>query len=203
MQTKIFDLDFLIRQTYSDEEALKHKIYQVTRADAKEIIDMGHHILSQFPSLPNCCAPMSALWAATIRDHTSIPTHLIAGNLSLQGQCIFGNDVKVNNIIDPFSSSNSNWDGHCWVSFGNVIGEISLFRTAYATGTPNWLKERVLKLFGEERGLILGEWAYLSNLGLQYQPKSVATDDQITGLVKGAIQIMQGEEDGSQKIPTA
>lgn len=181
----------LIKQSYSNEEALQHKEYQVTQDDSKTITDIGRHILREFPMLPNCCVPMSALWAAVVRDHTSIPTQLVAGNLYLQGRCVFG-DHKTDNTIDPFSSSNSNWDGHCWVSFGNIIGEISFFRTAYAVDTPNWLKEIVLKSFGEGKGLILGEPLFLhDNFGLKYQPTGIATDVQITGLLKGAIQIMQ------------
>lgn len=191
MHTNFFNLDDLIRQTYSEEEAVKQAVYRATEADIKEITDAGRYILSQFPSIPNCCAPMSALWAAIIRDRTSIPTHLVAGNLYLQGRCIFGDDIQENNIVSPFSLSNSQWDGHCWVSFGNVLGDISFFRTAYAATTPNWLREMVFELFGEGRGLICGEPVYLQRLGLEYQPKNIATDDQITSVVRGAIQVIQ------------
>jgi len=141
--------------------------------------------------MPNCCAPMSALWVERVRNTASIPAHLVGGSLSLHGRRIFGNDFEMTDNNNPFEIPRLDWDGHVWVVFGGVIGEISLFRTAYASSSPSWLRKRVFDSFGRNRGILLGEHHFLQNLGLDYQSKYVATDHQIAGLVNGSAQIIK------------
>jgi hypothetical protein len=191
MNSNFSELDHLIKQAYTDEDALKYAAYRATQDDVATIAAAGLDILSKFPVIPYCCAPMNALWVAMIRDNTRIPAHLIAGNLNFNERRIFGDDAAISDNTHPFSISNSDWDGHCWAVFGNIIGDISFFRTALAAAAPDWLREMVLKSFGEGRGLVLGELLSLHDLGLVYQATAVATDVQLTGLVKGAVEIVK------------
>ena len=191
MYNNLSALGHLISQAYSEDEAIKSDSYRISNDEATLIAESGRYILNAYPSLPNSCAPMSAIWAAMIRDKTSIPTYLVAGCLDLNGKRIFGGDSTINNDGTLFDASNPCWDGHCWTVFGNVIGDISFFRTALSTTAPDWLKDMVLKSFGGKKGALLGELVYLESMGLKYNPKYVATDLQISSLIKGANQIIE------------
>lgn len=176
----------LIEKSYSINESLKWDSYEVTSQDKNYIVTRGQEILENFPYIPKCCAPMSSMWAALIRDNTNIPAHVVAGCLNFKGKKLFGNDLKTDKIQDVFFNSNSSWDGHCWVMFGHLIGEISLFRTAYKEKQHVWLKRMVIESFGKGRGMLLATLSDAEKLGLQYQPQYILTDDQITGLELGA-----------------
>lgn len=64
---------------------------------------------------------MSVLWTAFIKDNTEYPIHVVAGSLYIDDKKIFGNNATSKQIKDIFSNSNLDWDGHCWVIFGNFI----------------------------------------------------------------------------------
>ncbi|MEH2006476.1 hypothetical protein [Nostoc sp.] len=127
---------------------------------------------------------MSAMWTAMIRDNTNIPVHMIAGSLDMRGRRIFGNDKNMHEINDAFSKSNLDWDGHCWVVFGDDIGDISLFRTAYSQESPEWLRNIIRTQFGEGRGMVLAPPSKMLENGLVYTPRYVLKNSEITGLIK-------------------
>jgi hypothetical protein len=68
------------------------------------------------------------------------------------------------------------------VNFAGHIGEISLFRTAYAELVTHWLHQLVVREFGSGKGLLLG---VTSNM--IYAPKYVLTDEEMTSLIKGLL----------------
>jgi hypothetical protein len=174
----------LIKQSYSEKESSTYVEYSLTQEDCKLIVESAKQVLLKFPSIPNCCAPMSAIWTAMIRDHTDIPVHMVAGNLDMMGKRIFGDNKNMPNMNQAFSESNLDWDGHCWVVFGDYIGDISLFRTAYSEQSPEWLGKMVRDRFGERRGMLLATPSQMLEDGLIYTPSYVLKDLQITGLVK-------------------
>ncbi|MDB9511035.1 hypothetical protein PN499_07560 [Kamptonema animale CS-326] len=178
------ELSELIKRSYPEEEASKYLEYRLTKEDMKLIVDEAKRILHNFPSIPNSCAPMSAIWTAMIRDNTDIPVHMVAGSLDMMGKRIFGDNMKTNDMSQTFSESNLDWAGHCWVIFGDYIGDISIFRTAYSEHTPKWLGEMIFSVFGEGRGMLLGTPSNLLKYGLVYTPSYVLKDSEITGLIR-------------------
>jgi hypothetical protein len=178
------ELSELVKQSYSEKEASTYVEYRLTQEDYGVIVESAKHVLLNFPLIPNCCAPMSAIWTAMIRDHTDIPVHMVAGNLDMMGKRIFGDNKNMSDMNQAFSESNLDWDGHCWVVFGDYIGDISIFRTAYSEQSPEWLGKMVRTRFGEGRGMLLATPSQILEHGLIYTPSYVLKDLEITGLVK-------------------
>ncbi len=170
----------LISNSYSKEEAIRFSQYTISKADKETIAQAGSDILKNTPKLPYACALMSAMWGAFIRDNTYIPTHVVAGNLSINGRKIFFNDDSSEKVKQVFETSNYSWDGHVWVSFAGTIGDISLFRSAYSEPKDHWLHQLIVNEFGQGRGLVLD-----LPPNMTYEAKYVLTDNQITALIKG------------------
>jgi hypothetical protein len=170
----------LISHAYSKEEATKFGRYVLSNADMQAIKQAGKDILAHIPQIPYACAHMSALWGSLIRDTTSIPTHVVAGNLFIESKKIFFSNASTEEVKQTFESSNASWDGHVWVSFAGTIGDISLFRSAYAEPNEHWLHQLIIQAFGKGRGLLL---APPSNM--LYEAKYVLTDENINALLKG------------------
>lgn len=85
----------LLKESYSDKDILAFKSYNLTTDDVQIIKNTGMQILSNFPYLPYACSLMTALWVASIRDKTNIPTHMIAGSLNFKGKRLFGEDTEI------------------------------------------------------------------------------------------------------------
>ena len=156
-----------------------HMMYTLSDNDKKEIAEHGKEVLSRIPKMPYGCAYMSALWGASIKDHTDIPVEVIAGNLSINNKKIFYSDRSPQSIAQDFKSSNLAWDGHVWVSFAGMIGDISIFRSAYSEPESHWFHQLIVNEFGKGKGLLLGN---LPNM--EYTAKYILTDDEITSLIQ-------------------
>lgn len=128
--------------------------------------DAGKGVLKLFPNVPRACALMTALWVVFIRSNTKYPIYAIAGSLLVDGIHVFGRTSSENQIKEAFTCTNLDWDGHCWIVFGNLIGDISLFRTAYSDKSPPALKEKVISEFGEGRGILIVPLDFLTKLGI-------------------------------------
>lgn len=181
----------LIESSYSTTEAETALSFRPSEHDAELLMDAGKEVLNLFPNVPGACALMTAMWVAFIRDNTKCPIYAIAGSLLINGIHVFGSTSSTNQIKEAFTCTNLNWDGHCWVIFGNLIGDISLFRTAYSDKSPPALKEKVISKFGEGRGLFIAPLNSLEELGIIYHPQYALTDDEITHLFNGARTIIE------------
>ncbi len=129
----------LISRSYSEEETMRFSEYKISQADKGTIVQAGNDILKNVPKIPFACALMSALWRSVIKDNTTIPTHVVAGNLLMNSRKIFYNNDPSEKIQQTFETSNYSWDGHVWVSFAGIIGDISFFRSAYSKPKDHWL----------------------------------------------------------------
>lgn len=172
-------MENLIADSYLYEEARRFAQYTISDADKKAISQAGIDILKNVPKLPYACAHMSALWGALIRDSTDIPTHVIAGNLLMNNRKIFFSDTSSEEVSQIFEKSNS-WNGHVWVSFAGVIGDISIFRSAYLESKDHWLHQLIINEFGTGRGLLLSPKSNMT-----YEAKYVLTDTNINALIQG------------------
>jgi hypothetical protein len=99
MGAHLMTLPEIIAQAYGHEQAERFRHYELSDADRNTIIEAGLFVLKTIPfsKSANACAHMSALWAATIRDNTSIPVHVASGNLSITGKRIYHSESPVKN----------------------------------------------------------------------------------------------------------
>lgn len=186
-------LSRLITESYSAVEAESALNFQPTETAISQLAEAGKAVLQVFPYKAGACALMSAMWIASIRDNTKYPIHAVAGSLFIDGYHLFGRDAAANQTKGAFNGTNLDWDGHCWIIFGNLIGDISLFRTAYSDNSPRVLKEKVISVFGEGRGLFVMSYDATLEYGIRYEPKYVLTDDEITGLCKGIFSMIENQ----------
>lgn len=149
------------------------------------LIDTAKNILSSVPPLFGACAMLSAGWAALLRDHHHIPAIAVAGNLSIHGTTIFKCTKNLPEAGKSGKVISEVWDGHCWLEIDGVVGDLSIFRTAYAIKGTSRLKEFILANFGEGKGALLCPENQLHSMGMEYEPKYVLNEPQINGLVAG------------------
>jgi len=180
------ELSDLIALSHTAAAAETYRTFVPTDAQLRVLADTGRDVLLHFPVMPAACAMMSAFYAARLQTNTHAPVYVVAGALSIGTTCLFGKDADARDWRSAFSESNPSWDGHCWVMFGNLIADISIFRTAYPQYTPPPLARYVAERFGRGRGLLIGTAAETGKLGFHYKPQYVLTEGQITALISGA-----------------
>jgi len=178
-------LDRLIAASHSPEAAKVFKAFAPNDADMTTLQHVGEEVLKNYWPETGACALMSAIYAARLHSVSMAPTYVVAGSLSVCGVRVFG-DGRPFNGRKLFSESKTSWDGHAWVMFGPYVADVSIFRTAYSTQSPALLARHVRQEFGEGRGLLIVKWSDAPSLGLYYAPEYVLTEEQITGLAKGA-----------------
>jgi len=183
VKQKLFSL---IAASYSDAHAKSAMSFQPSEFAVEQLVDAGKEVLTRFPWKPGACALMTAMWTAFIRDKTEYPIHAFAGSLLVDGVHVFGSDSTENQTKNAFVETNLDWDGHCWIVFGNLIGDVSLFRTAYSDASPPALKTKILAEFGTGRGLFIAPLSTLAEAGIVYDAQYALTDNEITGLFNGA-----------------
>lgn len=179
------ELSKIIESSYSKADAIAACSFRPNKLDVQQLQDVGSKVLTIFPYTPGACALMSAMWAAFIRKTTEYPIHVVAGSLFVDGNHIFGNDSTANQLKKELSRTNSDWDGHCWIIFGNQIADISIFRTAYSETSSPILKKKILSEFGEGKGFLIAPTETLREKGIVYDSKYVLTDEEISGLSNG------------------
>jgi hypothetical protein len=184
----------LIEESYNLTEAKKYHNFEPSQSQVQELADAGQYVLGKFPYQAGACALMSAVWGASIRDSTDLPIHVVAGSLYIDDHHIFGSDSSANQTKNAFIGKNLDWDGHCWVVFGDLIGDISIFRTAYSQNAPRYLKEKILSNFGKGRGLFVATLDSMIENGFTYEPKYILTNSEITGLCKGAFSVINDKK---------
>jgi hypothetical protein len=185
----ILDLIRRDRGQQDEEQFSKFRI-----SDTQPFTDTACEFLAHTPAIFGRCAPMSAAWAALLRDHHGIPAVVVAGDLMLERCPAF---VCDRNIPAPSKAATEmeNWDGHCWIEVDGRVGDISVFRTARVIDRPSVLKDFIERHFGLHRGMMLVERSALDAIQMDYVPKYVLTEAQITGLILGMrheIQLLMG-----------
>ncbi len=179
-------LSSLITASYSQTDADAAISFRPSVSEVEELADAGEAVLEIFPDIPGACALMTAMWAAFIRDSTKYPIHAFAGSLFVDGVHVFGSDATANQMKGAFAGTNLDWDGHCWIVFGDRIADVSIFRTAYSPASPPALKKKILKEFGIGRKLLIEPLHVPAQSGIVYDAQYALTDDEITGLFHGA-----------------
>lgn len=176
----------LIEVSYSAAEKSRFLAFEATKIHLEQAAEAGREILRRSQSLPGACTYLTAMWAAMLRDNLGLPAYCVAGDLYVRGRMAFGStDPDVARCLGGESSEA--WEGHCWLALGRYVGDISVFRTAYAQPQGSNLRQAVLDEFGPGRGLFLMRWSDALTTGFDYRPKYVVRESEITALIKGAL----------------
>lgn len=148
------------------------------------LTETATEMMANIPPTFGACAMLSASWAGFLQDHYSIPAIVVAGDLEIRGTKVF----KCKNNLPEASKSAKliagEWDGHCWIEIDGIIGDLSIFRTAYAISNPSILKDYIVSKYGLCRGAMICCSNKLPD-GMQYIPKFVLKDSQINELIAG------------------
>jgi hypothetical protein len=174
----------LIEVSYGAAEKSRYLAFDATKLHLEQAAEAGSEILRRSKSLPGACTYLTAMWAAMLRDNLGLPAYCVAGDLYVRGRMAFGSTDP--NIAPRLGESSDAWDGHCWLALGRYVGDISVFRTAYAQPRGSNLRQAVLDEFGPGRGLLLMRRSDALTTGVDYRPKYVARESEITALIKGA-----------------
>jgi len=174
----------LIEASYSAAEKSRFLTFDATTLHLKQAAEAGTEILRRSLSLPGACTYLTATWAEMLRDALSLPAYCVAGDLYIRERMAFGSPEP--NVARRLGESSDAWDGHCWLALGRYVGDISVFRTAYAQLQGSNLRQAVLDEFGPGRGLFLMRWSDALTTGFDYRPKYVVRESEITALIKGA-----------------
>lgn len=135
-------------------------------------------IMSEVPPSFGSCVMLSSAWASYLKDHFSIPAIVVAGDLKISGARIFKYKEKLPEPSGKGKIVQKSWGGHCWIEVNGYLGDLSIFRTAYAINGRSILKDYILDRFGPGRGALLSPVEDLPD-GMQYVPQYVLKDSQV------------------------
>lgn len=152
--------------------------------DPQPLIESARELMETIPPSFGACAMMSASWVGVLQDHFSNPAIAVAGDLKIGGARVFKCKKNLPDFKKPGKLILDKWDGHCWIEIDGFIGDMSVFRTAYAIARPSILKEFIVNTFGYGRGSMVCPYEDLPS-GMQYVPKYVLKNSQINGLISG------------------
>lgn len=178
------DLASLVEDSYGATERSRFLSFEATSLHLDQAAQAGIALLRSAPSVPGACTYMTAMWTAMLRDNVHVPVYCVAGDLRVRGRMAFGSAES--DIARCFATSSNGWDGHCWLVLGEHLGDISIFRTAYAQPHGSNLRRAVVDEFGPGRGLFLMHRSDALAAGFEYRPKYVVRDAEMTALIQGA-----------------
>jgi prepilin-type processing-associated H-X9-DG protein len=180
-------LNEALLENYTQSEVAHFINYVIDQNDIDFLKESAIEVLSRVPQKAFNCTALSSLWGAIIKDNSKIPVAVICGHLDFAGKRIFQCNAPLPKTDD--AANMGFWDGHCWLEFGGLIGDMSIFRTFYYGNVPDTLKKQIISQFGEGRGLIIASPETLLAQGFIYTPCYSLSDIQINGLIKGALEL--------------
>ena len=188
----------LVGNAYSTGERETYSLFSPDKPALSHLAAKGNEVVENFPCVAFACTHMTALWTIIIRDQTDYPIHMVAGALRINNRLVFGDTETTLDPTTTFTESTLDFDGHCWVMFGEYIGDISIFRTAYSDKAPAFLNQAVTREFGAGRGFMIDTYGGLLKSEFEYIPQFVLTDDQVSALGRGALSVIQS---GKMDLP--
>jgi hypothetical protein len=149
---------------------------------------VGHDVLVVCRPMPGACIMMSALYAFRLREKYGEPADVVAGSLFVGSSRVFGADGDFDG--ECFSRTSLDWDGHAWVTLAGFLADVSVFRTAYSSGSPPALAAHVRAEFGTGKGLFICRIGDEAKSGLGYEPLYVLRREQVETLARGALAML-------------
>ncbi len=154
-------------------------------SDFDTLISVGRDVLLIYPDKPGACFMMSALYAGHLATLVSAPVKLIAGDLSIKGNYVFGGPRSA---MPTFEADDHDWDGHAWITFGEYIADVSIFRTGFSPKSPPLLARHLAKSgFNRRSGLYIATSEEAAKDGFDYHARKVCGEEVITTLYRSAM----------------
>jgi hypothetical protein len=179
-------IEALITDAHGPDAADAWAKFIVQDEDKRMLEEAGKRVLHLFPGrTPGACTMMSAVYSVVLDALGARPSYVIAGSLYVGDQRVFGEDGPINGR-ERFSQSDSSWDGHAWIIYGDWLADASIFRTADSKGSPPALAAHVGLQFGSGRGLYAAVYGRALEDGFRYEPQYVLTTEQAEALARGA-----------------
>jgi hypothetical protein len=198
------DMRALIAASFGAQAAYAWAKFEPSQDQLQTLASVGREVLTMFPTMPGACAMMSAVYSLRLEKLGAPAAYVFAGSLFVGDTRVFGDDGSID-WKTRFSASNPSWDGHAWIVHGNLLADISVFRTAYSKFSPPLLTAHVQQEFGKGKGLMICKMEDAVKSGLRYEPLHVLTQDEVDALGRGAramvtglvlLQLVPGDEVG-------
>lgn len=145
-------------------------------------------ILKNVPYKPFLCLPMASILYAILKDNHNIQSKLVTGSLSFKGEIIFKQDFSIANADKDHLQY---WSGHAWVEIGDLICDLSIFRTLYSAAFTKNCKSELINNFGEGRGCLIATKDQMLEMGLTYHAIDYLEDKMATQIIKGFSKLLQ------------
>ena len=183
-------LHSLIAASFSLAAADEWRQFEPVQDDCDKLASAGFEVLRAFPGrAPGACALMSAVFSVALENKVTRRGYVVAGSLYVGDTRVFGEDHALDGRA-RFSQSELSWDGHAWLVFGNLLADVSIFRTADSGKGPPVLSAHIHREFGSGRGLMICRTDDTGDL--RYVPEYVLTQDQVDALFRGARRLIVG-----------
>ena len=176
MDLRSAELKSLIARSFGKTEAEAFFNYQLK--SLKPLADSARQLMREVPPFSGACVMISSSWVSFLREEYSIPAVVVAGDLKISGKPLFKYKEKLPIPANSNKVSAVKWDGHCWIEIDGLIGDLSIFRTAYSLASPNILTDFITSKFGLGRGALVSSKEQLPP-GMQYVPRYVLNDNQV------------------------
>lgn len=150
--------------------------------------EMSQGMLTAVRPAGSSCVIMSALLAKVLEEPLRAVVPVVAGALKLDGDYMYGSDRSFDGRRVFSGEKGEDWDGHCWILFGEYIVDISLGRTARERHCRAPLAQRIVSKFGPHVGMIALTEKGAREVGLRYLPRYVLTPDQVLANAGGAME---------------
>jgi len=174
----------MVARSYSPREAERFATLEFDDRGWDVFEDVCRDVLQSCRIVSGACVIMSALLSTRLTEALDVPVPVVAGAMKVAGRYVYGGDAQVDRAA--FSSSDLDWDGHCWALFGRLLVDISLGRTARAGACDPLLARTVVSAFGDKVGLIALNEGEARAADLRYLPRCVLTPAQLGPLAAGA-----------------
>ncbi|MEK7994689.1 MAG: hypothetical protein AAB403_12870 [Planctomycetota bacterium] len=183
-------LHALIAASFGPAAADEWRQFEPKKDDRDKLASAGVEVLKAFPGrTPGACALMSAVFSVVLENKVAQRGYVVAGSLYVGSARVFGEDSTLDGKA-RFSQSELSWDGHAWLVFGNLLADISIFRTADSGKGQPALAAHVHEVYGRGKGLMICPSDDTG--GLRYVPEYVLTQEQVDALYRGARRLIVG-----------
>ncbi|MPT49115.1 MAG: hypothetical protein E2598_11980 [Sphingobium sp.] len=190
----LLHLGQLVAKTHGWPSAKAFKAYSWTEQDQAGIASCTSQILRRFPATEGKHDLLTATLAFQLQRHLqrpthSVPVHLVAGTLSVEGALVLGDRLPADGT-SPFSANAPDWQGHLWIMIGPHVVDAAIFRLANSPDCPPVLARHVHSLFGPDKAVYVDQWRRSRRIGLEYNPLYVLSEDDISPLLSAAYQLL-------------
>lgn len=154
----------------------------------KILAESVKEVLSNIPLKPFFCLPLSAGLYMILKDREGFDVRIVTGNLFYKNEILFKQDFSIESVTNE---QYTDWEGHAWVEWEELIIDLSIVRTVYSDQFTKACKTQIIKTFGDGRGCIIANRQQFSEMGFTYVSIDVLRDETATGILSGMDELLR------------